>query len=163
MSLLNRKAHIQWNKVTWYSRLVAIVVFVGIIPTLTFIIGMQYGQLQMYETLYLGHEMFNTPIHRSVRHQGSLGEYGYRCSDGSEFTMSPSSDMSTITIIPATSAERFTKTILNKIETPSGALYIGEGITFSAKGETLTLSSKTFKTMCNPMQNPDFAPFNFGD
>ncbi len=32
----------QWNQVTWYSRLGAIILFVGVIPALCFYIGMQY-------------------------------------------------------------------------------------------------------------------------
>ncbi len=31
-----------WHKVTWYSKLLAIVVFVGILPAIAFYIGMQY-------------------------------------------------------------------------------------------------------------------------
>lgn len=37
---------IKWNEVTWYSRLGAIVLFIGIIPALFFYIGTQYELLQ---------------------------------------------------------------------------------------------------------------------
>ena len=33
---------IEWNKVTWYSRLGALILFLGVVPALTFYIGMQY-------------------------------------------------------------------------------------------------------------------------
>jgi hypothetical protein len=33
---------IKWNKVTWYSKLGAVILFIGIVPTLTFYIGTQY-------------------------------------------------------------------------------------------------------------------------
>jgi len=33
---------IEWNKVTWYSRLGALILFLGIVPVLTFYIGTQY-------------------------------------------------------------------------------------------------------------------------
>ena len=34
--------NIYWNKVTWYSKLLAIIFFIAILPTWTFYIGMQY-------------------------------------------------------------------------------------------------------------------------
>ena len=38
---------IEWGQVTWYSKLGAIILFVGIVPVLTFYIGMQYQQVTM--------------------------------------------------------------------------------------------------------------------
>ncbi|HVM73891.1 MAG TPA: hypothetical protein VMU13_03395 [Candidatus Paceibacterota bacterium] len=35
-------ARIKWNEVTWYSRMCAIILFVGVVPALSFYIGMQY-------------------------------------------------------------------------------------------------------------------------
>lgn len=35
---------VEWNAVTWYSRLAAIIVFVGILPILNFYIGMKYQE-----------------------------------------------------------------------------------------------------------------------
>jgi hypothetical protein len=40
---------VRWNQVTWYSKLGAIVVFLGVIPALCFYIGMQY-QVVIKET-----------------------------------------------------------------------------------------------------------------
>lgn len=93
----------------------------------------------------------------------NLGIYGYRCGDGTEFTMSPTSDMQRILITPATSVERIPKAILSKVESESGARYEGDGITFYAHGETVELSTSEFTTTCRPMQVPAEAPFNFGD
>lgn len=36
----------KWNEVTWYSKLGAIILFIGVVPVLTFYIGMQYGSYQ---------------------------------------------------------------------------------------------------------------------
>jgi hypothetical protein len=36
------RAGVKWNEVTWYSKLGAIILFVGVIPALSFYIGMQY-------------------------------------------------------------------------------------------------------------------------
>ncbi len=35
---------IEWNQVTWYSRLATIVVFVGLLPVLDFYIGVKYQE-----------------------------------------------------------------------------------------------------------------------
>jgi|GEM_PF-3558090 len=35
---------IEWNKVTWYSKMVAIIFFIGALPIITFCIGVQYGE-----------------------------------------------------------------------------------------------------------------------
>lgn len=35
---------IKFNEVTWYSRIGAIIIFIGIIPAVTFYIGLQYGR-----------------------------------------------------------------------------------------------------------------------
>lgn len=37
---------IQWNRVTWYSRLAAIVVVFGLIPVLSFRIGARYQEVR---------------------------------------------------------------------------------------------------------------------
>ena len=34
---------LKWNEVTWYSKLLAVIVFLFGIPALAFYIGMQYG------------------------------------------------------------------------------------------------------------------------
>ncbi len=35
-------SQVKWNEVTWYSKLVAIVLFAGVVPALSFYIGLQY-------------------------------------------------------------------------------------------------------------------------
>lgn len=35
---------IKFNQVTWYSKLAAIIFFIGVIPALTFYIGMKYQE-----------------------------------------------------------------------------------------------------------------------
>lgn len=37
---------IEWNRVTWYSKLGAIILFFVVIPVLAFYIGEQYGLLE---------------------------------------------------------------------------------------------------------------------
>jgi hypothetical protein len=42
----------QWNKVTWYSRLGALILFIGVLPALSFYIGTQFGRLQAEGAYY---------------------------------------------------------------------------------------------------------------
>jgi hypothetical protein len=43
---VQKSSGIKWNEVTWYSRLGAIILFLGVVPVLCFYIGMQYGLIQ---------------------------------------------------------------------------------------------------------------------
>jgi hypothetical protein len=40
----NKAMHIVWNKVTWYSKLAAVIFFIAVFPTLTFYIGREYQE-----------------------------------------------------------------------------------------------------------------------
>ncbi len=93
----------------------------------------------------------------------TFGTYGYRCGDGTEFTMSLPEDISSIHLVPATSVERIPETILSKVASETGARFEGDGIVFHAHGETVELSTSEFTTTCLPMSVPDEPPFNFGD
>ncbi len=42
---------IEWNKVTWYSKLGAIILFVGVVPALAFYIGTQYQNTVDYSLI----------------------------------------------------------------------------------------------------------------
>lgn len=95
--------------------------------------------------------------------ESAMGIYGYHCEDGTKFSMSPAVDMGTIRIVPATNFEPIPEAVLTKTESSVGAQYENEEITFSAQGETVTLSTALFTTTCSPIQVPDEAPFNFGD
>jgi hypothetical protein len=46
---------IKWNEYTWYSKLAALIFFIGVMPILTFYIGVQYEKtVQVLEnTQYL--------------------------------------------------------------------------------------------------------------
>lgn len=91
-----------------------------------------------------------------------FGVYGYRCGDGTEFTITFGETVDTITIIPASNLERIPETMLTKVTSSSGARYEGGDLAFHAHGETVTLTGEGFQTTCLPMQE-DGAPFNFGD
>lgn len=43
----SREKGIQWNKVTWYSWALAVVVFFGVIPAAAFYLGTEYGALRV--------------------------------------------------------------------------------------------------------------------
>ncbi len=89
--------------------------------------------------------------------------YGYRCADGTEFTMTTAADLSTITLHPSTSAERIPQATLNKVKSDSGARYEGGGVVFAGKGESVQLIGPSFSTVCTPTPSQTEAPFNWGD
>lgn len=39
---------IEWNRVTWYSRVLALVIFLGLIPVISFYIGGEYQKTIKY-------------------------------------------------------------------------------------------------------------------
>jgi len=92
-----------------------------------------------------------------------MGSYTYLCDDGSEFTLSLPSDMKSIYIVPSPDVDRFKSSIVTKQESAQGVLYVGNGIEFKAKGETVTLTAGELISVCLPVLKEDEAPFNFGD
>jgi len=93
----------------------------------------------------------------------SFGTYPYTCDNGASFTMSPSSDVSTIKLDMVAGAPFGTVT-LAKANATSGVRYEGgEALVFEAKGETVTITSAGTKLTCRPVPNSEEAPFNFGD
>jgi len=93
-----------------------------------------------------------------------LGTYSYECDEHVTFTMTPASDMSTVSIAPSDASSSYpTAATLSQVATSSGVEYQGSGYTFTGKGESVTLTSNGSTLNCSPVQNPDMAPFNFGD
>ncbi len=95
----------------------------------------------------------------------NMGSYAYQCADGSQFSMSPSDDMSEIRVEPGTGASFETATLAkmgegNVFET---VFVEGTNITLSGDGETVTLLVGEKETTCTPVPSSESAPFNFGD
>jgi hypothetical protein len=44
---LSSKQGIEWNKVTWYSKLLSLIFLVGVVPMITFYIGMKYEEVKL--------------------------------------------------------------------------------------------------------------------
>lgn len=148
----------KWNQVTPVSKMFAIIFFTGIFPLTTFYLGMQYQK-----TL----DVINEPIVavpvNIIEGKLMMGDYGYRCDDGTEFTMNPSEDGTSIEIFPATDIERIDRGVLNALDSASGVMYANEELTFFGQGETVKLSFDNLTVVCNPMFSDDMAPMNFGD
>ena len=148
---------IKWNKVTWYSKLGAIILFVGVLPALAFYIGTQY---ELTSEVVSGPVIY-APLFAHTTQQTS--DYSYRCKDGTEFSVTPSLDMSTLYITPATSVDKIKRVILTQVESKQGAMYKGSGVTFFGQGEGVRLTMGTSTTTCDPIASQDNAPLNFGD
>lgn len=95
--------------------------------------------------------------------QSSIGTFSYTCSDGNDITMTPADDMSKIELDPNGAQSNFPSTVLMQQAATSGARYEGQGMVLTALGETLTIERSGSSVTCKPVQNPDMAPFNFGD
>lgn len=93
------------------------------------------------------------------------GEYAYRCSDGTEFGMTPSDDAAIITLYPSSGAERIPQTTLTLVESEFGTRFESkeEGLAFHGQGETVQLIGKSFSTVCTPISNNEEPPYNWGD
>ena len=94
---------------------------------------------------------------------GPKGEYAYRCADGTEFSMTPADDISSITFYPGRSAAPLEDIVLNHVMTESGARFESGNFAFYGKGETVQLIGTSLSTMCTPVPNALKAPFNWGD
>ena len=55
---------IQWTTITWYSRLAAIIFFVGILPVLNFYIGVKYQETTtaLQQSVDAQDSQYNCPI-----------------------------------------------------------------------------------------------------
>ncbi len=45
--LMDNICMIKWNKITWYSRLLAAIFFIGVLPAWTYYLGIQYGEVKV--------------------------------------------------------------------------------------------------------------------
>ena len=104
---------------------------------------------------------------KTVTVEEGMGTYPYVCDNGMEFTMSPSADVTIITLTPGTGAS-FGETTLAHTDSTAGARFEGGNpadgsIVFFGAGEgvRLTVGGSTF--ICNPVPNPDSPPWNWGD
>lgn len=94
----------------------------------------------------------------------NMGTYAYMCGNGSQFTMTPSADVSQLTL-EAGSQGMFTGTVTlhkmgdaNHFETTSGTL-----IVLTGAGEEVDLTVDEETTTCNPVPSSEMAPWNWGD
>ena len=93
----------------------------------------------------------------------NLGSYPYECDEHVMMTMSPSSDMKTITISGTDGAAYPPTVTLSEVAADSGVKYQGGEFTFVGKGESVTLTQGDQALNCSPVPIQDAAPFNFGD
>jgi len=93
----------------------------------------------------------------------SFGTYTYECDERVTFIMRPASDMSSIQVAATGGGAYPPASTLVKKEAASGVRYEGNGVVFTARGETVTLGEGDSAINCSPVPSQDEAPFNFGD
>lgn len=94
--------------------------------------------------------------------EGDFGAYSYVCVDGTEFKMSPADDLTTITLVPGSTA-LFEQTTLSAVASDQGARFEGGSIVFTGAGEGVHIVTDKQTLDCNPVRRQDMAPFNWGD
>jgi hypothetical protein len=97
--------------------------------------------------------------------QSSMGTYSYQCDNGADMTMTPADDMSAVSIGPngMQSQGKIPAVTLAAAGNAQGARFEGSGVVFVGAGEEITLTYNGQTVHCNPLANPDMAPFNWGD
>ncbi len=83
---------------------------------------------------------------------GSDVEYGYRCADGSEFTLVPTEESGALFIVPATSSDYVQNTLLQNV--PGGVYntYVGGDVMLSVREGGIELSVSGHEpTQCTSM------------
>ena len=94
---------------------------------------------------------------------GVVTDYGYRCGDGSEFTLIPSENVDTIRIVPATSADYVKESVLKAMSDATGMYFEGDGIALRPSASGLVLvSAGHATTTCSSMRPADESLFNLG-
>lgn len=90
-------------------------------------------------------------------------EYAYTCSDDATLSLFVgSSQNATIDAHFVKKDGSYFQETLPELPADAGALFEGFGARISAQGEVVTVDYDGEYT-CNPVQNPDEAPYNFGD
>lgn len=90
------------------------------------------------------------------------GVYAYACDNGSQFSMTPTEDMSSIKLTPGVGAS-FVETTLMQKDSSAGARYEGGVLVFVGAGEGVALTVGQTTLNCNPQPSQEMAPFNWGD
>ena len=93
----------------------------------------------------------------------NFGTYNYECDEHVMFSATMASDMSSVAIKATGTGTYPPASTLSKKTASSGVRYEGNGVVFTAKGETVTLGEGDSAINCSPVSTPGEAPFNFGD
>ena len=100
----------------------------------------------------------------SAQKGATAGTYTYQCDSGVKFTMTPSADVSSVTIKPIGAAP-FGEVTLGKVGDANVFMSNPNDAEFqlSGKGETITIALGAQTLVCNPVPDQNNAPFNWGD
>lgn len=99
---------------------------------------------------------------RQSANQADLGTYAYECDEHVSFTMTPASDLSSISIKPIGGSYP-PVSILKRQVTNSGARFESENLVLVGHGESIILGEGDDALNCSPVEDSQNAPFNFGD
>ena len=112
--------------------------------------------------MFVSPKLLSAPSEIATEPQ-NFGTYPYECDEHVTFTMTPANDLNTILIQPTTPGAYPPRSVLLRNDTVAGTRYEGNGVIFTARGETITLGEGDSAINCSPLPNSNEPPFNFGD
>lgn len=96
-----------------------------------------------------------------VERELGTNAYPYRCDDGTEFTAAPNKDMTSVSIIPASSMDRIPLITLKEVSSDNGKRYEGNGIILVGFEEDVSLTLGKTTSTCRPISLPGKSPLYF--
>lgn len=91
------------------------------------------------------------------------GSYNYKCDNWINFTMTPSKDLKTLTIVPTDEALDIPEVVLSKVASASGSRYEGDDMVLNGYGETVQIGTSNSASNCTPITSENRTAFNFGE
>lgn len=110
-----------FTEVTWYSKLAAVIFFIGFLPVLTFYIGMKYQEVISITSVS---EYLSAPIKKV----SAEIIYSYECDEHVQFQFSANNTLRTLHLKPVGTSVYPPVSTLTQKETTSGVRYEGNGI-----------------------------------
>lgn len=114
---------VEWNKVTWYSRLLALVMFISL-PFIGFCLGVQYQKNLNFQEEAIPTKMYSNPCRagETALFQGA----SFSACTKSMMTQSKNSSTNSGNTKSATSSKNYTNTCLNsEVALYDGGIFVG--------------------------------------
>ncbi len=99
-------------------------------------------------------------VYLVVTQGGLWGGYKYVCGDGTEFSLKPAEDRSSVDITPTKNAAVFPMKTLSRVAGEVGMTFVGGSVVLFGKGQDLQLITTSSSTVCKPVNTSE--PLEWG-